>query len=66
VRGDCAVGAPFDGSDDTNASERRETMSRIPRPSHGLVVAAIALVTALAAAALPLAALAEGGPPLGF
>lgn len=41
-------------------------MSRIPRPSHGLVAAAVALVTALAAAALPLAALADGGPPLGF
>jgi len=66
VRGDRVVGAPFDGSDDTNASERRETMSRIPRPSHGLVVAAVAIVTALAAAAMPLAALADGGPPLGY
>lgn len=41
-------------------------MSRIPRPSHALVAAIVALVTALAAAAQPLAALADGGPPLGF
>ena len=40
-------------------------MSRIPRPSHALVAAAVALLTALAAAALPLAALAGSGPPLG-
>jgi hypothetical protein len=52
--------------DHQHASGRRETMSRIPRPSHGLVAAAVALLTALAAAALPLAALADGGPPLGF
>ena len=41
-------------------------MSRIPRPSHRLVAAAVALFTAFAAAALPLAALADSGPPLGF
>jgi hypothetical protein len=41
-------------------------MSRISRPSRGLVLAAVALVTALVAAALPLAALADGGPPLGY
>jgi hypothetical protein len=41
-------------------------MSRIPRPNHGLVAAAVALVTALVTVALPLAALADGGPPLGF
>jgi len=36
-------------------------MSRIPRPSQGLVLAVVALVTALAAAGL-----ADGVPPLGF
>jgi hypothetical protein len=41
-------------------------MSRIHRPSHALVAAAVALLTALVAAVLPLAALAGGGPPLGF
>jgi hypothetical protein len=40
-------------------------MSRIPRSSHGLVIALVVLVTALAAAAMPLAALADGGYPLG-
>jgi hypothetical protein len=40
-------------------------MSRIPRPSHGLVVTLVALATTILAAALPLAALADGGPPLG-
>ncbi len=40
-------------------------MSHISRPSHGLVAAAVALITALAAVALPLAALADSGPPLG-
>jgi hypothetical protein len=40
-------------------------MSRIPRPSHGLVAAAVALLTALVAAALPLAAMASDWPPLG-
>jgi len=39
-------------------------MSRIPRPSHGLVAGLIALLTALAAAALPLAAMADSWPPL--
>jgi hypothetical protein len=37
-------------------------MSRIPRPSHALVAAAVALLTALAAA---VAALPAGWPPLG-
>ncbi len=40
-------------------------MSRIPRPSHGLASALVVLLVALAAAAMPLAALADGGPPLG-
>jgi hypothetical protein len=35
-------------------------MSRIPRPSYGLVLAVVAVATALAAA------LADSGPPLGF
>jgi len=41
-------------------------MSRILRPSQALVAAAVALLTAIVAAVLPLAALAGGGPPLGF
>jgi hypothetical protein len=41
-------------------------MSHISRPRHVLVAAAVALLTAIAAAVLPLAALAGGGPPLGF
>jgi hypothetical protein len=40
-------------------------MSRIPRSSQGLVIALVVFVTALAAAAMPLAALADGGVPLG-
>lgn len=40
-------------------------MSHIRRPSHALVASAVALLTTVAAAALPLAALASGGPPLG-
>jgi hypothetical protein len=40
-------------------------MSRIPRPSHALVAAAVALLTAIVAAALPLAAMASDWPPLG-
>ena len=40
-------------------------MSRIPRPSRGLVSALVVLLTALAAAAMPLTALADAGPPLG-
>ena len=40
-------------------------MSRIPRPSHAFVAAAVALLTAIIAVALPLSALADGGPPLG-
>jgi hypothetical protein len=40
-------------------------MSRIPRPSHSLVASLVVLLTAIAAAALPLAALADGGPPIG-
>jgi len=40
-------------------------MSLIPRPSHGLVSALVVLLTALAAAAMPLAALADAGSPLG-
>ena len=40
-------------------------MSRILRPSPALGAGVIALLTAIAAAALPLAALADGGPPLG-
>jgi hypothetical protein len=40
-------------------------MSRISRPSHAVVAAAVALLTAIAAALQPLAALAGGGPPLG-
>ena len=41
-------------------------MSRIPRSSQGLVAALVVLLTALAAAAMPLAALADGGGPLGY
>lgn len=40
-------------------------MSRISRPSHALVAAGVALLTAIAAVVLPHAALAGGGPPLG-
>jgi hypothetical protein len=39
-------------------------MSRIPRPSHALVASLVVLLTAIAAAALPLAALADNVPPL--
>jgi hypothetical protein len=41
-------------------------MLRILRPSHGLVAAAVALITALVAVALPLTALADSGAPLGY
>jgi len=40
-------------------------VSRIPRPGHGLVASLVLLVAAIAALALPLAALAENTPPLG-
>jgi hypothetical protein len=40
-------------------------MSRIPRPNRGLLASVVALVIALAALALPLAAMADGGVPLG-
>ena len=39
-------------------------MSRIPRLSHGLVSALVVLLTTVAVAVMPLAALADGGPPL--
>lgn len=39
-------------------------MSRIPRPSHALVAAVVALATAIVAASLPMTALASW-PPLG-
>jgi hypothetical protein len=41
-------------------------MSRIPRPSAAFVAAAIAVLTVIATAMLPLAAMADGGPPVGI
>lgn len=62
VIGPCALRR---GRTPTHVRKGRDSMSRIPRPSHGLVAAAVALLTALVAAALPLAAMASDWPPLG-